>query len=95
MLPQDFTLPRETFRGVHRDRNFVAPCSSCLCIIDFGRKSRGLHSMEFVNNRHAIQERQLKRLQRMLQMVLPANEFYRKKFSANGHSSFDSIEMLE
>ena len=50
--------------------------------------------MEIVDSRHAIQERQLKRLQRMLQMVLPANDFYRKKFSATGHSSFDSIEIL-
>jgi len=50
--------------------------------------------MEVVNSRQAIQERQLKRLQRMLQVVLPANEFYRKKFSATGHSSFDSIQLL-
>ena len=30
----------------------------------------------------------------MLQEILPANEFYRKKFSVSGHSSIDSIEML-
>ena len=51
--------------------------------------------MEVVNNRLGIQERQLKRMCQMLQEILPANEFYRKKFSASGHSSIDSIEMLK
>lgn len=50
--------------------------------------------MEVVDNRRTIQERQLKRICQMLQEILPANEFYRKKFSADGHSHVDSIEML-
>ena len=50
--------------------------------------------MEVVEDRRAVQERQLKRICQMLQEILPANEFYRKKFSADGHSHVDSIEML-
>lgn len=50
--------------------------------------------MEVVNNRRGIQERQLKRMCQMLQEILPANEFYRKKLSASGQCNIDSIEML-
>ncbi len=50
--------------------------------------------MEPVSNRNAIEHWQLKRLRQMLQAILPANEFYRKKFSGNGLPHIDSIEML-
>ena len=51
--------------------------------------------MDSVDNRKTIEGEQLKRLRRMLHSVLPANEFYRKKFSANGFSDIGSIEMLK
>jgi phenylacetate-CoA ligase len=51
--------------------------------------------METAANRNAIQERQLKRLRHMLETVLPANEFYRKKFSAHGTYEINSMESLK
>jgi phenylacetate-CoA ligase len=51
--------------------------------------------MEEAGGRNAIKDRQLKRLRQLLQAVLPANEFYRKKLSANSFRDFDSIEKLK
>jgi phenylacetate-CoA ligase len=51
--------------------------------------------METAGGRNAIKERQLKGLRQLLQVVLPANEFYRKKLSANGFTDLDSIEKLK
>ena len=51
--------------------------------------------MSGLNTRKAIEEHQLKRLHQMLQAVLPTNEFYRKKFSANDFSSIDSLNKLK
>ena len=51
--------------------------------------------METVNNRRDIKEGQLKRICRMLEEILPANEFYRKKFAANGRSGIGSISSME
>jgi phenylacetate-CoA ligase len=50
--------------------------------------------VETVSSRNMIEERQLQRLSQMLETVLPANEFYRKKFSANKFSAINSLEML-
>ena len=50
-------------------------------------KTPGRHS--------AIAEEQLKRLRQMLDTILPANEFYRKKFSAHGSCEFRSMESLK
>jgi phenylacetate-CoA ligase len=50
--------------------------------------------MEVLNNRQAIQERQLKRMSRMFHEILPTNQFYQKRFSSKGHSDVDSMEML-
>src|SRR5919108_4504168 len=51
--------------------------------------------METVDSRSAIHERQLKRLQHMLETVLPANEFYRRKFLAHGSCEINSMESLK
>jgi phenylacetate-CoA ligase len=51
--------------------------------------------METVNNRGDIKEGQLKRMCRMLEEILPTNEFYRKKFAANGRSGIASIGSME
>jgi phenylacetate-CoA ligase len=51
--------------------------------------------METVRTRNEIEERQLKRLQQLLQAVLPANEFYRKKFSTYNPRAIDSIKILK
>jgi len=51
--------------------------------------------MGTLDNRRAIEEQQLKRLNGMLQTVLPANEFYRKKFAANKFSDIRAIEELQ
>jgi phenylacetate-CoA ligase len=45
--------------------------------------------------REGIEEQQLKRLREMLQAILPANEFYRAKFSANGLLDIRSMEMVK
>jgi phenylacetate-CoA ligase len=51
--------------------------------------------METAGNRNAIHERQLKRLRHMLETVLRANEFYRKKFSAYDSCEINSMESLK
>src|SRR5262245_40122442 len=51
--------------------------------------------MVTVENRNAIEERQLKRLRQLLQAILPANEFYRKKFSAHNVADIDSPDVLK
>jgi phenylacetate-CoA ligase len=50
--------------------------------------------MEVLDHRRAIEEQQLKRVRQLLHEILPANEFYRKKFSNNGHDPIDSMEAL-
>jgi phenylacetate-CoA ligase len=50
--------------------------------------------VETLSNRNAIAERQLNRLHQMLEMVLPANVFYRQKFLAHGSSKIDFMETL-
>ena len=51
--------------------------------------------MEFANNRRAIEERQRDKVNAMLQALLPANEFYRKKFSANDLIEIRSLDDLK
>ena len=51
--------------------------------------------METVSSRTMLEQRQLKRLRQMLQVVLPTNEFYGKKFSAHGSYEVDSMESLK
>src|SRR5437660_840209 len=51
--------------------------------------------MNTQHNRKGLEQLQLERLREMLQAVLPANEFYRKKFSANKVSDIASIEILK
>jgi phenylacetate-CoA ligase len=51
--------------------------------------------METLSGRNMIEERQLKRLRPMLQAVLAANEFYRKKFSPLDSREIDSVEILK
>jgi phenylacetate-CoA ligase len=47
-----------------------------------------------IRNRDEIEEEQSKRLARMLQAVLPANEFYRKKLLQKGLTDAGSLEEL-
>src|SRR4029453_7479919 len=51
--------------------------------------------MNAQSSRKGLEQSQLKRLGKMLQAVLPANEFYRKKFSANKFSDIASKELLK
>jgi phenylacetate-CoA ligase len=51
--------------------------------------------MGIVNSRKAIEEQQLNRLNHMLQAVLPANAFYRNKFSARPPLEMSSLDMLK
>ena len=60
------------------------------CLADGGTK--GL--MGSIRNRDEIEEEQSKRLRRMLQAVLPANEFYRKKLLQKGLTDAESLDEL-
>ena len=51
--------------------------------------------METASSRTTLEQRQLQRLRQMLHVVLPANEFYRKKFSAHGSREIESMESLK
>ncbi len=51
--------------------------------------------MNAQSSRKGLEQLQLKRLGEMLQAVLPANEFYRKKFTANRLSDIASKELLK
>jgi len=51
--------------------------------------------MNAQSSRKGLERLQLKRLEKMLQAVLPGNEFYRKKFSANKFSDIASKEPLK
>ena len=51
--------------------------------------------MNAQSSRKGLERLQLKRLEKMLQAVLPGNEFYRKKFSANKFSDIASKELLK
>jgi phenylacetate-CoA ligase len=46
------------------------------------------------NIRQPINERQITRLRRMLEIVLPANDFYRRKFASAGLGEINSLEQL-
>ena len=50
--------------------------------------------METVSNPKAIEERQFERLRRMIQAVLPTNDFYRNKFLTNGLTEIRSFGEL-
>jgi phenylacetate-CoA ligase len=50
--------------------------------------------MGSIRDRGEIKEEQSKRLRRMLQAILPANEFYRKKFSQKGFTDAGSLDKL-
>jgi phenylacetate-CoA ligase len=50
--------------------------------------------VETLGSHNTIEERQLNRLHQMLDMVLPANVFYRQKFLAHGSSEINFIETL-
>ena len=56
------------------------------------RRTKGL--MGSIRNRDEIEEEQSKRLRRMLQAVLPANEFYRKKLLQKGLTDAGSLDEL-
>ena len=47
-----------------------------------------------VSSREAIEEQQVGRLRRMLESILPANEFYRRKFARAGLEQIDSLELF-
>jgi len=51
--------------------------------------------MDFADNRQAIEERQRDRLNALLQALLPANPFYRTKFSASGLFEMGSLDELK
>ena len=51
--------------------------------------------MNTLSSRSALEHRQLDRLGEMLQLALPANAFYRKKFSAREFSDIVSMETLK
>lgn len=51
--------------------------------------------MEALNRRQSIEEHQVKRLRQMLQAILPANEFYRKKLLEGGFADVDSLERFK
>ena len=51
--------------------------------------------METVSSPKAIEEQQLNRLSQMLQAILPANEFYRNKFSAKPFPDMRSLDVLK
>src|SRR5262249_55136647 len=53
------------------------------------------HLMKTPGRRIEIAEEQLNRLRQMLETVLAANEFYRKKFSADGSCEIRSMESLK
>ena len=50
--------------------------------------------METVSNHKAIEEQQFERLRRMIQAVLPTNDFYRKKLSNNDIKDIGSSDEL-
>jgi phenylacetate-CoA ligase len=50
--------------------------------------------MEKVSSRDAIEAEQVRRLRRMLETILPANEFYRQKFARADIGQIDSLEQL-
>lgn len=50
--------------------------------------------MSGLNDREAIHDLQLNRLRAMITAILPANEFYRKKFAQAGVNQIDSFEQL-
>ncbi len=45
-------------------------------------------------NRKAIEDRQVRRLRRMLDATLPANEFYRRKFTGADPRQIDSLDQF-
>ena len=51
--------------------------------------------METVSSPKAIEEQQVNRLSQMLQAILPANEFYRNKFSAKPFPDMHSLDSLK
>ena len=51
--------------------------------------------MDEPNSRQAIEEQQLRRWRRMLETILPVNEFYRRKFSQAGLGRIDSLDELK
>jgi phenylacetate-CoA ligase len=57
-------------------------------------KGRAMGFMGSTRNREEIEAGQSKRLRRMLQAVLPANEFYRKKLSQKGLTDAGSLYEL-
>jgi phenylacetate-CoA ligase len=59
-----------------------------------GAKGGTMGLMGSIGNRDEIGAEQSKRLRRMLQAVLPANEFYRKKLSQKGFADAGSLDEL-
>ncbi len=51
--------------------------------------------MEKQNNREAIEDRQVRRLRLMLDAILPANEFYRRKFGDTDLRQIDSLDQFQ
>ena len=45
-------------------------------------------------NREAIEDRQVRRLRRMMDATLPANEFYRRKFTGADPRQIDSLDQF-
>lgn len=48
-----------------------------------------------IHQMNSFEKQQLDKLRRMLQIILPGNDFYRKKFSACATSDIDSLEKLK
>ena len=51
--------------------------------------------MDLSDRRQVIRQHQVQRLRQMLQVVLPTNRFYQKKFSKQGLSDVASLEVLK
>ena len=53
------------------------------------------NSKNAMSGREALREQQLKKLRRMLQIILPANGFYRRKFARAALEEVDSLEQFK
>ncbi len=51
--------------------------------------------MDLADRRQVIEQHQVQRLRQMLQVVLPTNRFYQKKFGKQGLSDVASLEVLK
>jgi phenylacetate-CoA ligase len=66
-----------------------------LSLVNIQTKYRDKNSVDRQTSREAIENHQLQRLCRAVETVLPANEFYRRKFAGPGLTRMDSLEQLQ